>query len=106
MKILIDFLRANPVIGLILLVLLVFVFLSIVKKLFKLALIIALIFLISGGALFHISHLEFAKKGKELLQSAEKTVSTKVRKYLPGFDSTKADTLHRKVSVKKRHLRR
>jgi uncharacterized membrane protein YraQ (UPF0718 family) len=104
MKILIDFLRANPMIGLIFVVLFVFVLVFILKKLFKLALILGLIFLVASGALFHISHLEFAKKGKELLQSAEKTVATKVRKYIPGFDSTRADTAMQKVSGKKKHL--
>jgi uncharacterized membrane protein YraQ (UPF0718 family) len=104
MKILIDFLRANPVIGLILLVLLVVLFLFIIKKLFKLALVLGLIFLIASGALFRISHLEFAAKGKQLLQSAEKSVTTKVRKYLPGFDSTRADTAVPKAQGKRKHF--
>jgi hypothetical protein len=105
MKILFEFLRDNPVIGLILVILLVCIFFFLMKKIFKIGLILLLIFLVASGVLFRISHLEVAKKGQELLRSAETKVTRKVRQYLPGFDSVRTDTVTRKHAPKKNRSR-
>ena len=101
MKILIEFLRANPVVGLILAILLVCIVIFIMKKVFKIALILVLIFLVASGTLFRISHLQVAKKGEEFLKSTQSKVTTKVRQYLPGFDSASTDTASLAKAVKK-----
>ncbi len=105
MNILIDFLLAHPLIGLILVVLLVCVLVFVLRKLFKIAVLLAVVFLIAGGTVFHISHREVAQKGKELLQSAQTTVTTKVRRFIPGFDSSKTDTVRRTPPADKRRRR-
>jgi hypothetical protein len=74
----IDFLQENPLVAVALVIVVLLIVLSVMKKLFKIALVLIVIFLIAGGTVFHISQREIADKGKELLQKAGETAKEKI----------------------------
>lgn len=81
-----DFLQQNPLVTAALVIVVLGIVLSVLKKLFKIALILILVFLIAGGTVFHISQQEVVDKGKELLEKVGRTVNEKVKELA---DSTK-----------------
>ena len=66
-----NFLSANPLIALALAILAIILVLSVLKKLFKLALIIGIILLLSGGTVYHFAKEQVDTRGRELLQQGK-----------------------------------
>lgn len=81
-----DFLHENPLVTAALVIVVLGIILTVLKKLFKIALILIIIFLIAGGTVFHMSQKEVVEKGRELLEKVGKTVNERVKELA---DSTK-----------------
>ena len=81
-----DFLQQNPLVTAALILVVLGIVLTVLKKLFKIALVLILMFLIGGGTVFHMSQREVVDKGKELLEKVGKAVNEKVKELA---DSTK-----------------
>ena len=77
----IDFLQENPLVTAALVIIVLGIVLSVLKKLFKIALILIIIFLIAGGTVFHMSQKDVVEKGRELLEKVGKTVNEKVKEF-------------------------
>lgn len=96
MEAVLHYIMENPLIGIALAMLAVTCVFLIIKKLIKLALIIALVLIISGGATYHFARIEFEKQTEYLLRKAERTFDD-IRKDLPQKLDTawrKLDSLH------------
>jgi hypothetical protein len=76
---LLDFLQQNPLVTAALVIVVLGIVLSVLKKLFKIALILIVIFLIAGGTVFHMSQKEVVEKGRQLLEKVGSTVNEKVK---------------------------
>jgi hypothetical protein len=87
---LLDFLHENPLVTAALVIVALGIVLTVLKKLFKIALILILVFLIAGGTVFHLSQRDVVNKGRELLEKVGKTVNDKVKEYA---DSAKSQIL-------------
>lgn len=80
-----NFLSANPLIALALAILAIILVLSVLKKLFKLALIIGIILLLSGGTVYHFAKEQMDTRGRELLQQGKQLLregAERVEKHL------------------------
>jgi hypothetical protein len=106
-----SFLSANPLIALALVILLIIFILSVLKKLFKIALVIGIILLLAGGTVNHFARKQFDAHGKELLdrgkallregkEKIEKTITDELSSP-PATDST-SRTADRKSAKKPR----
>ncbi len=82
MEAVIHYLTENPFIGIVLAALVVACIFFVMKKLIKLALIIAFVLLISGGATYHFARVEFQKRSEYLLRKAGRTFDD-IRKDIP-----------------------
>jgi len=88
---LLPYLFEHPLIGVALCIVLISALFTLIKKLFKIALVLSIVFLASSGILFHFSQEELAQKGKKTLQSIENKVRKTVKETLPALypDTTK-----------------
>lgn len=66
-----SFLSDNPLIALALAILVIIFVLSVLKKLFKIALVIGIILLFAGGTVNHFARKQFDAHGKELLDKGK-----------------------------------
>jgi hypothetical protein len=95
------FLSDNPLIALALGILAIVLVLSVLKKLFKLALIIGIVLLLSGGTVYHFAKKqvdtrgrELLLKGKELLREGAERVEKRLTAEAPQSE-VKKDSAHR-----------
>jgi hypothetical protein len=94
----IHFLQANPLVTAALVIVVLGIVLSVLKKLFKIALILILIFLIAGGTVFHMSQKDVMDKGRELLEKVGNTVNEKVKEFA---DSAKQQIVKDTIAIRK-----
>ena len=86
-----DFLSANPLIALALAILAIVLIFSIFKKLFKIAIIIAIILLLGGGTVYHFARKQFDTRGRELLHKGKELLragTEKVEETITGESRT------------------
>ena len=101
-----EYLSAHPLIAVGLGIIAGFIVFSLVKKLFKFAVVLIIVFLVAGGGILHVSRKEVEEKGKTLLNDARKKVNGVMDEYLPAEKTAaKVDTLAGKISIK-RHERK
>jgi hypothetical protein len=74
-----QFLSDNPLVAAALLVVTVAFVISIMKKLFKFALIAGLVLLLSGGAVYHFAREQFEKHGGKALESGKELLEEGAR---------------------------
>ena len=98
-----SFLSANPLIALAIAILLIILVLSILKKLFKIALIVGIILLLVGGAVNHFAREQFdmhgkafLDKGRELLREGKEKVEKTIADELAS-PSAEDSTTHKAV---------
>lgn len=107
MKTLFAYLASHPLLAAALVLILIGIVASVVKKLVKIALILLVIFAVTGGVVFNISQKELADTGRQLLEKAGDTgkdlledagsaVSREVRKRAHELtaDTAASDTAH------------
>ena len=104
-----DFLQNNPLVTAALVIIVLGIVLTVVKKLFKIALILIVIFLIGGGTVFHMSQKDVVDKGKELLEKVGETVNKKVKELADSTtgrlmkDTTLTEKDQTRATVRKKH---
>ncbi len=74
-----QFLSENPLVSAALLVVAAAFVISIIKKLFKFALLAGLVLLLSGGAVYHFAREQFVKHGGEVLESGKELLEEGAR---------------------------
>jgi hypothetical protein len=67
-----DYLRQNPLIALALLIVAVAIVLTLVKKLFKVAVVLLVVFLVAGGTVFQVSKQDVLDAGEKALREGKK----------------------------------
>jgi hypothetical protein len=97
-----DFLRQNPLIALALVIIAVAVLFTVMKKLFKVALLLLVVLLIAGGTIFGISRQQVEsagrkamEEGKELYHLGKDALEKKLSDKADTLETIKRDTARR-----------
>ena len=80
MDAIVAYLKANPIVVAALVIAAAILLYAIIKKLFKLAVIVAIVFLLGGGAVYKYAAEKWEHGGKQLMEKAGKAVQKELDK--------------------------